>query len=54
MAINWTVVALRIADGFLYGTGFVMALVIWLGFIKALPAKKQATGSTQPTTSAKE
>ena len=30
MEINWPIVALRIVDGFLYGTGFVMAMAFWL------------------------
>lgn len=34
MEINWVVVGLRIADGFLYGTGFVLALAMWLWVIK--------------------
>lgn len=34
--INWLVVALRVADGWLYGTGFVLALLIWYFVIELL------------------
>lgn len=40
--INWIVVAIRLADGFLYGTGFVLALLIWFGIFKAIPARGAA------------
>lgn len=33
LEINWPIVALRVIDGWLYGTGFVLALLIWYGFI---------------------
>lgn len=34
--INWLVVALRLVDGFLYGTGFVAALLLWFGVFKKI------------------
>lgn len=39
MSVNWLAVLLRLADGFLYGTGFVIAvltyILIWI-FIRNL------------------
>lgn len=34
--VNWCVVVLRLVDGFLYGTGFVIALLCWYVLFKKL------------------
>lgn len=49
--VQWLVVGLRMWDGFLYGTGFVLALVIWYGLITALPDKPKADAPSAPTKS---
>ena len=41
LEINWIVVGLRLADGFLYGTGFMLAVVLWYGVILKVGKKTQ-------------
>lgn len=41
MEINWIVVFMRMADGFLYGTGFVLALLLLLVFINWLRGRNK-------------
>lgn len=53
LEINWLVVAIRVFDGWLYGTGFVLALLIWFGIIntanKHSDKKKEAKLNAKAT-----
>lgn len=39
MSVNWPVVIIRLVDGFLYGTGFLFAIIFWVKFIHAFIIK---------------
>lgn len=43
--INWFVVAIRLIEGFLNGTGFVLAVLLWYAFVSWLAklSKKAAS-----------
>jgi len=41
MEINWIVVFIRIADGFLYATGFILGLLLWLVFLSWLRGRNK-------------
>jgi len=41
--LNWVAVLIKMWEGFLYGTGFMLALVLWYSTISALPDKKVET-----------
>jgi len=30
MSINWPIVAIRVLDGFCYGSGFIAAVMMWV------------------------
>lgn len=49
--VRWLVVGLRMWEGFLYGTGFMLALVIWYALITTLPDKPKADAPPAPTKS---
>jgi len=41
MEINWHVVLIRLLDGFLYGTGFILGLLFWLMFLRWLHGRNK-------------
>ena len=34
MSINWPVVLIRLLDGALYGTGFILAVIFWCWLLR--------------------